>query len=243
MDPKSVNLDALARMDAPELLGWARDAAGRRAAIGTSLQKSGVVMIDLASRLDGDLRVFWIETLLDYPETYALYHRLCSRYEIEIERFAPAAEDIEQLRRKLGQWEHFMDRRSCCFVRKTLPLHRAQHTLDIWISGLRADQSRHRQEQAAKAEWVRAGDGRQILKLNPLRDWDLDRVDAYIDDNDVPINELYGYVSDYGERFSVISCQRCHIPVKADMDPRAGKWPWENEGPKECGLHIGGDGI
>jgi len=243
MDPRAVNLDVLAEMEAPELLDWAFASAGRRAAIGTSLQKSGVVMIDMASKLAMPFRAFWIETLLDYPETYALYHRLCRRYGIEIERFAPAREDVEQLRRKLGQWEHFMDRRSCCFVRKTLPLHRAQHTLDIWISGLRADQSRHRQEQADKAQWVRAGDGRKVLKLNPLQDWQLESIDAYIERHDVPVNALYDYVSPYGERFSVISCQRCHIPIKDSMDPRAGKWPWENEGPKECGLHIGGDGI
>jgi phosphoadenosine phosphosulfate reductase len=243
MDREDIDIDRLQTLEATDLLAWAFENFGDRAAIGTSLQKTGSVMIDLASRLGLGYRVFFIETLMDYPETYRLLERTQKHYGIEIERFAPHEEEIRQLRDRLGRWEHFMDRRACCFVRKSLPMQRAQHTLDVWISGLRADQSDHRAEKALKAAWVPAGEGRKILKLNPLLEWDEARIDDYIRDNDVPINELYAYESEYGEKFGVISCQRCHIPVKPSLLPRGGKWPWENEGIKECGLHIGGDGI
>jgi phosphoadenosine phosphosulfate reductase len=80
------------------------------------------------------------------------------------------------------------------------------------------------------------------LKLNPLFDWTDEQVDAYIRENDVPYNKLYDYVSPYGEKYFVIGCEPCHIPVREDLGRRAGKFPWE-QGKKECGLHSDGSGI
>jgi phosphoadenosine phosphosulfate reductase len=243
MKVTEVDLDALNAMDAPTLLRFAFENFGRRAAIGTSMQKSGCVNIDLASRLGVDVRVFYIDTLLDYDETYELIDRAEEHYGITIERFEPDPEELAALREWLGQWEHYYNRHACCNVRKTRSLHRAQKTLDVWISGLREDQSKHRAENARKAECVFTSDGRHILKLNPLLDWSAEQVDAYIAEHDVPINALYNYISPFGEQYFVISCQRCHIPVKPTLGPRAGKWPWECGGVKECGLHIDGSGI
>jgi phosphoadenosine phosphosulfate reductase len=124
-----------------------------------------------------------------------------------------------------------------------MPLQRALATLDVWISGLRADQSQHRKESALKASWAWDQTGRKLLKLNPLLDWTGEDAEGYIADNDVPYNKLYDFASPYGERFTVISCQRCHIPVLPELPSRAGKWPWEQPGKKECGLHEHGGGI
>jgi phosphoadenosine phosphosulfate reductase len=187
--------------------------------------------------------VFFVDTELDYPETYELLERVNERYGIEVERFRPRKEETEPVRRRLGRFEHFMNRQECCHVRKVLPLRRAMETLDVWISGLRAEQSLHRQETAQRASWVKDDKGRAILKLNPLLDWTTEDVETYIRENDVPYNALYDYVSEYGERFHVISCQRCHIPVKDIFGPRAGKWPWEAAGKRECGIHEHGSGI
>ena len=123
-----------------------------------------------------------------------------------------------------------------------MPLNRALKTLDAWISGLRADQSEHRRQEASKADWTRDDRGRRILKLNPLLDWTGQDVDRYIRENDVPCNRLYEYVSPYGERYTVIGCRMCHIPVRGELDPRMGKFPWE-QSKKECGLHDHGSGI
>lgn len=243
MNVTDVDLDALNAMDAAELLRFALENFPGRAAIGTSMQKTGCVNMDIASRLGTEYRVFFIDTLLDYAETYELIERSETHYGIAIERFQPDPQELADLRDWLGQWEHFFNRKACCHVRKTRSLHRAQKTLDVWISGLRADQSKHRAENARKAELVFDNEGRQILKLNPLLDWTAEQVDAYIAEHNVPINKLYDYVSPYGERYFVISCQRCHIPVKPKLGQRAGKWPWECGEIKECGLHIDGSGI
>ena len=239
---EEVSLDQLASLDCPALLQHAFESFGRRAAIGTSLQKTGIVMIDQAVKLDLPIRVFFIDTLLNHDETYELLEQVQSRYGITIERFAPQPEDIESLNRSVGQWAHYLARSMCCRVRKTLPLQRALATLDVWIAGLRADQSDHRKEKGSKVSWARDGSGRRILKLNPLFDWTVQDVDRYTRQHDLPYNKLYDYVSPYGERYSVIGCEPCHIPIREGFDPRTGKFPWE-QGKKECGLHQNGGGI
>ena len=241
MDQDAV-LDSLRAMAPQEMLRYAFETSPGRAAIGTSLQKTGIVIIDLAASLGVDFRVFFIDTLLNHDETYQLLAEVEQRYGVTVERFAPLDEDVESLNRSVGQWAHFLARPMCCRVRKQLPLQRALGTLDVWISGLRADQSEHRKEQASKASWARDEKGRSILKLNPLLDWTAEDVDRYSKENDLPYNKLYDFVSPYGERFAVIGCMPCHIPVREGLDPRAGKFPWE-AGKKECGLHRDGGGI
>ena len=239
---EKIDLGALQSMDAEGLLRFAFETFGARAAIGTSLQKTGVAMIDIASRLDVDFRVFFIDTLLNHDETYDLLAEVEQRYGITIERFEPDAEDIESLNRTVGQWAHFLARPSCCNVRKRKPLQNALETLDVWISGLRADQSDHREDQAQKADWARDDRGRRILKLNPLLDWTVEDIDRYSRERDLPYNKLYDFVSPYGERYHVIGCTLCHIPTRDGLDRRIGKFPWE-QGHKECGLHDHGSGI
>lgn len=242
LNAKDIDLDRLAAMEAEPLLRYAFETFGRRAAIGTSLQKTGVVMIDIASRLDLDYRVFFIDTLLNHDETYDLLGEVEKRYGIEIERFEPDPADIESMNRTVGQWAHFLARTSCCQVRKRKPLQEALGTLDVWISGLRADQSEHRNDQAGKAAWVRDDRGRRILKLNPLLDWTVEDIERHSREGDLPYNKLYDFVSPYGERYHVIGCKPCHIPTREELGTRVGKFPWE-QGRKECGLHDHGSGI
>lgn len=226
-----------------ELLGFAFEQYGKRAAIGTSLQKTGSVMIDLASKTGTDFSVFFVDTLFNYDETIALFDQIQTHYNITIDRLTPDPKDIEALYDKHGQFPFysFLGRGKCCEIRKRLPLLRKLKDLDVWISGLRADQSDHREQNAEKATIVKMG-GREIIKLNPLLDWSTEQIDAYIKDNQVPYNKLYDYESPYGEKFYEIGCTHCHIPVKADAPKRAGKWPWE-QSHKECGLHTDGGGI
>jgi len=237
-----IDIDVLNALGPEELLRYAGGTFGDRSAIGTSLQKTGTVMIDMAHRMGLPLRVFFIDTLLNHDETYELLGQIEERYGITIERFSPDGEEIESLNRSVGQYAHFLARPTCCQVRKAAPLQKALSTLDVWISGLRADQSEHRRKEASRAGWTHVAQGRAVLKLNPLLDWSAEDVDRYIAENEVPYNKLYDYVSPYGEKYNVIGCRMCHIPVRDEFDPRMGKFPWE-QSKKECGLHDHGSGI
>ena len=229
-------------MEAEELLRLAFEQFGPRAAIGTSLQKTGIVMIDLAASLGLDFRVFFVDTLLNHAETYDLLAEVEERYGIEIERFSPNPASVKELMDAFGQSAHFFNRQMCCRVRKEQPFQDALATLDVWISGLRSAQSEHRQENARKASFIQDVRRRRILKLNPLIDWTDQQIDEYTRSHSLPTNKLYEYVSPYGERYTVIGCQPCHVPIKDSLPKRMGKFPWEH-GTKECGLHIDGGGI
>jgi len=242
VDPKQLDIDKLASMDAEELLRSAYDHFGERIAIGTSLQKSGVIMIDMLSRLKIPMRVFFIDTLMNPPETMELLDEVQNKYNISIEIFKPDEKDIESLYKSVGQWAHFLSRNVCCRVRKGLPLQRALKTMDAWITGLRSDQSEHRNENAKRISLVPADGGRAILKINPLLQWTTEEVDKYTKEHKLPYNSLYDYVSEYGEKYWVLGCAPCHIPVQECHGPRVGKFPWE-QGRKECGLHEHGHGI
>ncbi|MFW5839510.1 MAG: phosphoadenylyl-sulfate reductase [Planctomycetota bacterium] len=240
---EETNLDDLRKLSERELIRLAFETHGPRAAIGTSGQKTGVVMIDIAAKLGMDFRVFFVDTEKNHPETYELFDEIEQRYGIEVERFKPEPQDVENLQQQFGSTPWYFSRQSCCHVRKVLPLQRALQTLDVWLSGLRADQSEHRADNAQKATWAKARDGRKILKINPMLEWTDEQIDQYIRENDVPCNKLYDYESQYGEKYKVIGCVPCHIPVKEGLVKRFGKWPWESGGKKECGLHSGGSGI
>ncbi len=242
MELAEVDITRIGYLPADELLEFAFDHFGNRAAIGTSLQKTGLVMIDLIARLCVPFRVFFVDTLLNYPETYELIDEVEQRYEIKIERFEPDAESVESLHTCFGQHAHYFGRELCCQTRKTIPLQRALATLDVWGTGLRADQSAHRQANTAKAGLIKTDAGKTVLKLSPLLDWTAEEINGYIDDQDLPYNKLYDYVSPYNERFTVIGCQPCHVPVKPEFHRRMGKFPWE-QGSKECGIHEHGGGI
>ena len=230
-------------LDGQELIGFAFEAYGKRAAIGTSLQKPGSVIIDLASKAGADFFVFFVDTLFNYDETMELFEETQKRYGIRIDRLTPDANDIEDLYKNYGQYPFFssLGRLRCCEIRKRFPLLKKLQNLDVWISGLRSDQSDHRQSSAEKVAVVKMGD-REVIKINPLVDWTQEQIDTYIKENAVPYNKLYDFESPYGEKFREIGCKPCHIPVKDDAPKRAGKWPWE-QSHKECGLHIDGDGI
>ena len=230
-------------MEPGELLAFTFETFGKRAAIGTSLQKTGSVMIDLAAKTGVEFSVFFVDTLFNYDETMELYDEIQSHYGIAIERLVPNPDDIEDLYQHYGQFPFFssLGRTRCCEIRKRLPLLEKLKDLDVWISGLRSDQSDHRQQNTQKISVVGMGDI-EVVKINPLIDWDAEQIDAYIKDNKVPYNKLYDYESPYGEKFREIGCKPCHIPVKDEAPKRAGKWPWEDSH-KECGLHLDGSGI
>ena len=239
--PDETRLAEMNDMGPEQLLRWAAD-HGERAAIFTSFQNTGCVMIDMASRLDLPLRIVTVDTLRLHEETYDLMHRLEKRYGCSIERFKPDPEQLKQMVRQHGEYLFFDNpakQRYCCRIRKVEPNERALATVDVWITGLRRDQSPSRRHES-KAAVVRC-DGSPVVKLSPLVDWTEDRVRAYITEHNVPRNPLYdqGYTS--------IGCRICTTPTRPGEGKRDGRWRWMNqldrENQKECGIHVDGSGI
>ncbi len=235
-------LEQLNDMSAEDLLAWASSQPGNRAGIVTSFQNTGCVMIDMAARAGLSLRVLTIDTLRLHQETYEVIEALESKYGISVERFQPDAERLHRMVTQHGEYLFFDGKpkqEHCCWVRKVEPNQRALASLDIWITGLRRDQSSFRKD-VAKASVI-GQDGRKLIKLCPLVDWSEEQVWEYLKAHDVPYNALYekGYTS--------IGCIICTTPTLPGEDKRAGRWRWFNSlqdaDKKECGIHLAGSGI
>jgi len=220
---------------------------GTRAAIGTSFQKTGLVTIDIASKVADNFRVFTIDTERLFPETYRYIKRIEELYsdklhDNKIEIYKSHPHIIDTMIKRHGEYLFFDNpakRDLCCKNRKLVPNSEALKTMDVWISGLRADQSEYRGK--LKNVQVISVDGRRIIKVAPLFYWTKADIDAYIKDRNLPIHPLYE------EGYKTISCIICTTPVRPGESDRAGRWRWEKQLkglPKECGLHYqDGTGI
>ncbi len=233
-------LGRLEAMGPEELLRWAVSEHGDRAAIMTSFQNTGCVMIDMAARQSPKPRVVTVDTLRLHPETYDQIKQIEERYGIVVERFGPDPDKLRKMIARHGEYLFFDNKAKqeyCCRIRKVEPNERALETVDVWITGLRRDQSAARRE-APRVEFIERL-GRKVLKLAPLADWNLEMIEAYVQANEVPINPLYlqGYTS--------IGCIICSTPTMPWEDPRAGRWRWQKDeaDSKECGIHLDGSGI
>lgn len=214
----------------------------KRAAIATSGQLTGVVMIDMAVKSGVKPRVFTIDTLRLFPETYELFDALEKKYKIRIERIKPNAQKIKQMIQKDGEYLFFNSKASqeyCCHLRKVEPNEKVLETLDVWITGLRMDQSQSRQATPRFQMITRGEDKRPILKVAPLVDWTEEKLRDYIVKNKVPFHSLLNF-NQNGWRYESLGCVLCTTPIGPHEPRRAGRWRWFNatdSGNKECGLH------
>jgi thioredoxin-dependent adenylylsulfate APS reductase len=215
------------------LLEWAFERFAPRIAISTAFQADGVALIDMAYELDPEVRVFSVDTGRLPQETFELVEALRERYPgLKLDLLAPDAAHVQRLTAKHGPnlfYRSVEQRLLCCNVRKVQPLTRHLHGLDAWITGLRRDQWATR-TNIRKIEIDH--DHGAIVKLSPLAEWTEDEVWDYIRERDVPAHPLYerGYTS--------IGCAPCTRPVAAGEAARAGRWWWESNAPKECGIHC-----
>jgi len=222
-------LIAFEALSAAETLSWALDTFARSFAIATSFQKEGMVVLDLATRISPSVRVFTLDTGRLPDETYRMIDTVYSRYGTRVEVVSPDPAEVSAMVSAHGRdlfYDSADSRQMCCDVRKVRPLARKLHELDAWATGLRREQS----ETRAALPRVERVDGR--IKINPLVDWTTGEVDRYIREHDVPVHPLYarGYAS--------IGCAPCTRPVTPGDDPRSGRWWWEQDTHKECGIHF-----
>ena len=207
----------------------AREHAGRIVQA-TSLGAEDMVVTDLIVRHGLAIPLATLETGMLHAETVALIGRIEQRYATAVEVYRPAAEAaIEFVRRNgmLAMRESIALRKACCGIRKLEPLARMLDGRSAWITGLRREQSSNR----GTVEFVERDDnGRD--KVNPLADWTWSDVWHYIALNEVPYNPLHD------QFFPSIGCAPCTRAIAVGEDFRAGRWWWEEEKAKECGLHA-----
>jgi phosphoadenosine phosphosulfate reductase len=186
---------------------------------------SGMVLLDLAHRIEPELNVFVADTELLFPETYALMERAERRYGITIERVRPAL-SVARQNAVHGDalWARQPD--ACCEIRKVEPLRAHLREYDAWMTAVRRDQSVTRSALKTRS-WDAAG---QVVKVAPLFDWSEDDVWAYVRENDVPVNTLHY------DNYPSIGCTHCTRQVAPDEHARAGRWP--GFGKIECGIHV-----
>ena len=205
--------------------------ADRRLAFSTSLGLEDQALLDAIARVVPGADVFVLDTGRHFAATLETLERTCLRYSnVQIRVVAPEASETERIVARdgvMGFRSSIDARKACCDVRKVRPLRRALSGAAGWITGMRREQSAGRGE-IAFAEW---DEDLALIKLNPIADWSLAAVERTIAERDVPVNRLHaqGYAS--------IGCEPCTRALLPGEDIRAGRWWWENEDGKECGLH------
>jgi phosphoadenosine phosphosulfate reductase len=199
-------------------------------ALSSSLSIEDQLLTDLIVKIDASTRIFTLDTGRLFPETYSLIDKTNMKYNIQLEVLFPKHEDVQKMVKEEGInlfYAGIDSRKRCCNVRKMEPLRRAFQGLDVWICGLRREQSVTRKDIQV-VEWDEAN---QLIKLNPLINFTEAQVWDYIKAHKVPYNKLH----DQG--FPSIGCQPCTRAVQPGEDIRAGRWWWEDPEHKECGLH------
>jgi phosphoadenosine phosphosulfate reductase len=193
-----------------------------------------VILIDMALQLRKDIQVFSLDTGRLHPETYRFIEQVRKHYGISIDILTPDRELLDNFVKEKGLFSFYEDGHpQCCGIRKVEPLRRKLAGLDAWITGQRKDQSLDTRGDIPEVQLDNgfAGNGRALVKFNPLLNWKSSQVWDYIEAYQVPYNSLHnhGFVS--------IGCEPCTRPTRPNQHEREGRWWWEDTAKKECGLH------
>jgi phosphoadenosine phosphosulfate reductase len=197
----------------------------------TSLGYEDQVITDFILKNNLNITIFTLDTGRLFAETYMTLQKTNNRYDTKIKVYYPQTNAVEEMvstKGPLSFYESIENRKECCFIRKVEPLNRALKGAKIWVTGIRAEQSGNRHDMP-KLEWDEA---HQLVKFHPILNWSFDEVKSYVKSNGIPYNPLHdkGFVS--------IGCAPCTRAIQEGEDFRAGRWWWEDESKKECGLHA-----
>jgi phosphoadenosine phosphosulfate reductase len=202
-----------------------------RVAFSSSLGLEDQAILHAIAATGSAVDIFTLDTGRLFPETLDTLAETERRYGLRIRVVVPDAGQVEALVGSdgvLGFRRSMESRKACCDVRKVRPLRRALAGAAGWITGMRRGQSAGR----AAAPFASWDDDLALVKLNPIADWSTGQLEAYIRANEIPVNPLHA------RGFPSVGCQPCTRAVGPGEDIRAGRWWWENEDGKECGLHA-----
>lgn len=208
-----------------EVLQWVFKTFGNAVEIASGFGVEGMALIDIAWRVNSNMRVFTIDTGFLFPETYQLIERVEKRYGIKVERVRSTLSPEDQAEiYGPALWSANPDQ--CCGLRKVEPLKEKLAGVRAWITAIRRDQTSHR-AKARKIEWDQKF---QLVKVNPIVDWTRENVWEYVRAHDVPYNPLHDF------NYPSIGCTHCTRAVRPGDDPRSGRWAGSQK--TECGLHL-----
>lgn len=235
MNSFGLQAEHLASLEPLERLREARRAIAGRIVFTTSFGLEDQVLTHLIFESALDIEVVTLETGRLFQETLDLWETTETRYQRRIRPIYPEALAVEAFvaQEGINGFKRSVEaRKACCHARKVRPLTRALAGASLWVTGLRADQSANR----ASAGIIEQDLNFRVLKLNPLIDWTREGCRQFIEAHDVPVNALHA------RGFLSIGCAPCTRAVQPGELERAGRWWWEDEAKKECGLHVGPDG-
>jgi len=218
-------------LNAAEIVEHVQRKYGQKTVFSTSFGIEDQVITHLIAQSGKEISLFTLETGRLFPETYYVWNRTLEKYKLPIKAYYPDTAAVEKMVTEKGPssfYESVENRKECCYIRKIEPLHRAIQGFEIWITGIRAEQSANR-EDMENIEWDAANN---IIKIHPLFHWTLEEVENFLKKNGIPYNPLH----DKG--FPSIGCQPCTRAIREGEDFRAGRWWWEDQSKKECGLHV-----
>ncbi len=221
----------LINKDTLEVLEYISQKFGNKAVFSTSLSIEDQVITHMLASIKSKIKIFTLDTGRLPNETYNLIEKTKERYDLAIRIYFPNPRSVERMVNKYGVNLFYLsieNRKKCCYVRKIEPLKRALRNKQIWITGLRKEQSITRQN----TELVEYDPNFKIIKVNPLVNWTENDVWDYIKKYNIPYNSLYD------KNYRSIGCAPCTRPTQPGEDIRAGRWWWEHNVTKECGLHI-----
>jgi phosphoadenosine phosphosulfate reductase len=228
-DGLNSRLEKLASL--PERIAELRRSIKGRIAFSTSLGLEDQAILDAIAKSGAEIDIFTLDTGRLFPEVLETIELSELRYRLRIRLVTPEAAAVEALVARDGVFgfrNSVENRKACCEVRKVRPLNRELQGAQGWITGIRREHS----EERAEVKLASLDEDRGLTKVNPVADWSTQTLTAYIAENNVPVNPLHarGFIS--------IGCQPCTRAVQAGEHPRAGRWWWEHEEKKECGLHL-----
>lgn len=220
----------LAGADPLDVLRQVADEFAGKAAFSTSFGLEDQVITHLIFAHNLPIEVFTLDTGRNFQETYSTWSKTVLKYGKTIRAYYPQHDEVAALVERQGPngfYESVDARKACCHVRKVEPLSRALAGRAAWVTGIRSEQSVNRTGMQL-VDW---DDTYQLFKVNPLLDWTWEQTWAFVREYSIPHNPLHleGFVS--------IGCAPCTRAIKPGEDFRAGRWWWEDQSAKECGLH------
>lgn len=177
-----------------------------------------------------EIDVVTLDTGRLFKDTYKVFSQTLDTYKKTIKVYFPNTDAVEKMVSAKGPYSFYNsveNRKECCNIRKVEPLNRALKGVELWITGIRAEQSPNREGMT----FFELDEARQIIKYNPLLNFTFEGVKQYVKENHVPYNVLHD------QNFVSIGCEPCTRAIKPGDDFRAGRWWWESDSKKECGLH------